>query len=187
VKNKLYIAYGSNLNFAQMGWRCPTARFIGSGIVDGYRLAFKGDVAAVATIEEADGCQTPVGVWEIKPADEQSLDVYEGYPRLYQKRDIEVSMASGGELTGMVYTIGPSLGYGIPARSYYNAIAAGYENCGLDAGYLHEAFTFSALKAEENRYGQLGFFDGCGSVNEETKAGPEEETLDDGPVFMLAY
>ena len=30
MKNKLYIAYGSNLNLPQMAGRCPTAKVVGA-------------------------------------------------------------------------------------------------------------------------------------------------------------
>jgi len=30
MKNKLYIAYGSNLNLTQMAKRCPTAKVLGA-------------------------------------------------------------------------------------------------------------------------------------------------------------
>ena len=33
---KLYVAYGSNLNKEQMRYRCPTAKFVGTGIIEGY-------------------------------------------------------------------------------------------------------------------------------------------------------
>lgn len=33
---KLYVAYGSNLNKEQMRYRCPAAKFVGTGIIEGY-------------------------------------------------------------------------------------------------------------------------------------------------------
>ena len=48
---KLYVAYGSNLNKEQMCYRCPTAKFVGTGIIEGYELQFKGALhGACATI-----------------------------------------------------------------------------------------------------------------------------------------
>ena len=76
MKNKLYVAYGSNLNLAQMARRCPTAKVVGIGKLKEYQLTFRG----VATIEPVSGAETPVGVWEITPKDEMALDRYEGYP-----------------------------------------------------------------------------------------------------------
>lgn len=43
----LYFAYGSNLDGAQMRRRCPSARLVGAAILDGYRLGFAGQSAAL--------------------------------------------------------------------------------------------------------------------------------------------
>ena len=51
-KNRLYIAYGSNLNLPQMAHRCPTAKVVGASEDKGYELLFRGGRhGAVATIE----------------------------------------------------------------------------------------------------------------------------------------
>ncbi len=39
---KYYLAYGSNLNTAQMALRCPEARLFGIGYLDNYELIFHG-------------------------------------------------------------------------------------------------------------------------------------------------
>lgn len=36
--SKIYVAYGSNLNKEQMAYRCPTARFLGTGVIEDYEL-----------------------------------------------------------------------------------------------------------------------------------------------------
>ena len=52
----MYIAYGSNLNKEQMARRCPTARYVGTGMVEGYELKFKGrPEGAYATIDPKKG------------------------------------------------------------------------------------------------------------------------------------
>lgn len=77
---KLYVAYGSNLNKEQMRYRCPTAKFVGTGIIEGYELQFKGALhSACATIAPKEGAAVPVGIWTIQRADEKRLDLYEGY------------------------------------------------------------------------------------------------------------
>lgn len=38
MSKRLYVAYGSNLNFKQMKHRCPTAKLYGIGTVYGYEL-----------------------------------------------------------------------------------------------------------------------------------------------------
>ena len=101
--NKLYLAYGSNLNLAQMANRCPTARVIGSSEMKGWRLLFKGSrTGAVATVEPDRGSFVPVLVWEITPADEAALDRYEGWPFLYRKEMVKVKI-NGKSVKAMVY------------------------------------------------------------------------------------
>ena len=64
---KLYVAYGSNLNREQMRYRCPTAKFVGTGIIEGYELQFKGALhGACATIAPKEGAAVPVGIWRSK-------------------------------------------------------------------------------------------------------------------------
>ena len=46
MEKRYYIAYGSNLNIPQMRMRCPGARIIGTSVIEGYRLLFKGHRAA---------------------------------------------------------------------------------------------------------------------------------------------
>ena len=87
-KEILYIAYGSNLNLAQMAGRCPTAEVVGKAVLRGWRLAFRG----VATIERRIGYTVPVLVWKLQPEDEQSLDRYEGWPNLYYKENLKVTL-----------------------------------------------------------------------------------------------
>ena len=48
-KERLYIAYGSNLNLEQMAHRCPTAQAVGTATLKNWRLMFY----SVATIERA--------------------------------------------------------------------------------------------------------------------------------------
>ena len=138
--NRLYVAYGSNLNIRQMAMRCPTAKLIGTGTVNDYELQFKGNPhGAYATIGVHEGSKVPVGVWKIGLFDEKSLDSYEGYPSHYYKKNIPVVMDSGEELTAMVYIMNQKMDFGIPTHRYYNAVYEGYENCGLDVKILNAA------------------------------------------------
>ena len=71
-KERLYIAYGSNLNLPQMARRCPDAEVAGTSQVRGYELLFRG----VATIEPRKEASVPVLLWKISPQDEKALDRY---------------------------------------------------------------------------------------------------------------
>lgn len=79
--NKLYMAYGSNLNLRQMALRCPTAKVVGTKMLDGYQMIFQ----QVATIVPKEGATVPVAIWQIDAECERALDRYEGFPTLYRK------------------------------------------------------------------------------------------------------
>ncbi len=100
---KLYIAYGSNLNLAQMAARCPSASIYAAGLLNNWELVYGGHKAnSHATIIRKQGSTVPVLVWEIQPADEYRLDIYEGYPYYYFKKNIMVTIA-GRKKKAMVY------------------------------------------------------------------------------------
>ena len=133
MKEKLYIAYGSNLDRRQMARRCPTAEVVCNGMLYGHELLFRGSqFGAVATVEPKPGACVPVLVWKIKPSDERALDLYEGYPHLYRKENLSVTM-DGGERDIMAYVMPGEREYGVPARSYYETIARGYADAGFCA------------------------------------------------------
>ena len=138
-KRRLYIAYGSNLNLEQMSRRCPTAKVAGTSMLTGWRLMFRGGKTnAVATIEPFDDSCVPVLVWELQPRDEKALDVYEGYPILYRKNTLRVTL-DGEEVDAMVYIMNGSGRYGQPNLFYFNAIYAGYMDAGFDINILYRA------------------------------------------------
>ena len=141
AKKRLYVAYGSNLNLQQMGWRCPMAKVVGIGKIENYQLLFNG----VATIVPEEKASVPVAVWEIQPRDEQSLDRYEGYPTLYRKEDIKVKMEDGEELTAMVYIMNRGEPH-MPSAGYFTTIRQGYKDVGLNETYLKQALEYTESK-----------------------------------------
>lgn len=148
--NKLYIAYGSNLNLAQMADRCPTARVICSSEMQGWQLLFRGSrTGAVATVEPKKGCRVPVLVWEITPADEAALDRYEGWPFLYRKETVRVKI-NGKTVKAMVYIMNEGRPPGQPSCYYYSVILEGYKEAGFDMDILRRAATES-VEMEEAR------------------------------------
>ena len=69
---------------------------------------------------------------------ERALDLYEGYPHLYRKENLSVTL-DGGERDIMAYVMTGEREYGVPARSYYETIARGYADAGFDISVLNEA------------------------------------------------
>lgn len=176
-KERLYMAYGSNMNLAQMKYRCPTARVLGTAEIDGYELLFRGGAGAVATIEPARGASVPVLLWSIRAADELSLDRYEGFPRLYTKKNLEVKLDSK-PVKAMVYTMVDGHAAGMPSQRYLNSIAEGYRSAGLDLEVLSAALGRTAevilMEAQEHA-SWLSEGLGQGEVDEEPDQEQEDE------------
>ena len=144
MSKRLYVAYGSNLNFEQMKYRCPTAKLYDTGIIEGYELQFKGEpTCAFATIAPKENASVPVAVWEIQPRDEMALDRYEGYPSHYFKQNVPVQLG-GEEVSAMVYIMNLKRQFGMPSPHYYQAVLEGYHDCGLDTDVLDQAVKDSA-------------------------------------------
>ena len=138
MKN-LYLAYGSNLNLKQMGYRCPDAVIRGSTILKDYQLYFRGNRhSGVATIEAKRGSLVPVLLWEITEACEQALDRYEGYPHLYRKEKLKVHLDTV-EVDVMAYIMNECYPYALPGMRYYTTILEGYHDCGFRKEVLNKA------------------------------------------------
>lgn len=159
---KLYVAYGSNMDEAQMEVRCPDAKLFGKGWLPGYRLAFRGSLTGYyATIEKGESTYggVPVLLWLISDADETRLDRYEGFPSFYRKETIEVervmerlpdtdaridAWTPHGIRHGLVYIMTAGSPYGTPSKRYMNPICRAYLKYGMDTGILTEGVNYSA-------------------------------------------
>ena len=126
MTGRRYIAYGSNLNRAQMALRCPDAKVVGTGEIKDYELLFRGN---------RNGESVPVLIWEISPRDEFNLDRYEGYPRLYGKEMLEVEL-DGKREKMMAYTMTEGYAMGVPSEHYLATIRTGYQEAGFDEDVL---------------------------------------------------
>ena len=143
MKKKMYIAYGSNMNLKQMAQRCPGSKYVSSTVIEDRRLVFAGrSQGAVATLEKAEGFETPAFVWKITPEDEAALDRYEGYPWFYEKEEFEVWL-NGDRVKAMAYVMVPGHIYGAPDEHYLNIIREGYNTVGFDKAVLDEAVRYS--------------------------------------------
>ncbi len=140
---KIYAAYGSNMNIQQMKMRCPKAKLLGTGTIEGYRLTFRGSGRGVANIEELSGRAVPIVLWEITSRCEESLDIYEGYPRLYVKKDVEIVNAKGEMIKAFVYVMAEEYtdSTALPSTNYLNSIWQGYMENKLDTDVLRTAMS----------------------------------------------
>ena len=149
---RYYLAYGSNLNIPQMRHRCPTAKIIGTAEIKDYELLFKGSkTGSYLTIEPKKGATVPVAVWEVKQGDEANLDIYEGAPRFYYKKDMQIKCRyrkSGKTRTisAFVYIMHEDRQLGVPSAYYVNTCLNGYDSFGFDSELIYKAIDKS-LKA----------------------------------------
>lgn len=143
MKEKLYVAYGSNINLDQMAFRCPNSEVVGTAMLQGYELQFK----RVATIEKNADAQTPVLIWKLPKEDERVLDRYEGFPSLYRKEQVSLEVDSQ-EQKAMVYIMNGNRPLAEPSMRYYECIQQGYIENGMDLSYLERALEQSQELAE---------------------------------------
>lgn len=125
MARKEYFAYGSNLNFEQMAYRCPEATAVGTAKLDGYELAFR---RGYLTILPKEGSTVEGLIWSVTEQDEAHLDGYEGYPKFYDKEVMTVTDMGGKPHEIMVYTMNePYRSQLLPVSSQY--IAAVIQGC----------------------------------------------------------
>lgn len=143
---KLYIAYGSNLNLAQMAVRCPSARVYAKGVLNNWELVYRGaERNSHATIKRKSGSTVPVLVWEIQPIDECRLDIYEGYPRYYFKKNIMVDI-KGRKKKAMVYIMDERQLPGRPSASYVETIRQGYTENDMDISIFEKSLEVNSIE-----------------------------------------
>ncbi len=143
---KLYIAYGSNLNLAQMAARCPSAKIYAKGILNNWELLYRGtEKNSHATIKRKVGSIVPVLVWEIQPKDEYRLDIYEGYPRYYFKKNIMVNIGEKKK-KAMVYIMDEKQLPGRPSARYIETIRQGYIDNEMDLSIFEKSLEVNSIE-----------------------------------------
>ena len=192
MEKRYYIAYGSNLNIPQMRMRCPGARIIGTSVIEGYRLLFKGSrTGSYLTIEPQEGASVPVAAWAVTEADEAALDRYEGFPTFYYKKEMELPLK--GIRTGkvrmrkvFVYIMHEDRPLGLPSEFYMETCRQGYRSFGFDEAFLEQAYADSGEEAQEFP-GGWGIGDACFMVTNRKKGFTGTYTVRgfDGRYFCL--
>lgn len=160
-KEKIYIAYGSNLNLPQMAQRCPSAKVLGTSEIKNYELLFRGSrTGSYATVEPCEGKSVPILLWSVKPQDEKALDRYEGYPVFYEKVDMPVEL-DGKTVDAFIYVITEGHQLGMPSQRYVSTIAEGYQSAGFDNAALEDAIEETeqrmAQEPQEEQQNLFGF------------------------------
>lgn len=133
----------------QMSLRCPGAILLGKSELLDYALCFKGNTGrAYATIEEKIGEKIPVVLWEINKDDEKSLDQYEDFPILYDKKNLRVIL-NERSVEAMVYIMDEDMTYQLPKLKYYKIIEKAYEKFGFNFEILEEAWRLAEAERKK--------------------------------------
>lgn len=135
----LYAAYGSNLDPARMGERCPHSPLRGTGWLTGWRLTFGGEDhgwdGALATIVQDPFEQVFVGVYDVTADDAAALDAYESADTgLFRRVKVRVSMMDE-EVVAWAYMLDAFEG-GLPSASSLGMLADAAEAADAPADYV---------------------------------------------------
>jgi len=122
--NKLYFAYGSNCANEEMQARCPNATAIGIAVIEDYQLK----TYMHSTVEPTKGKTTQGVVWLITDEDEFQLDLYEGYPRYYNKTTVNTEYGEA-----LMYIMADDHCYGEPSDSYSKRVLSAYKAWNIPA------------------------------------------------------
>ena len=137
----MYFAYGSNLSQAQMGVRCPLAKGLGVAVLESHRLSFtafsRGWDGGVADVVEAMGHKVWGFLYELTPEDLSALDVYEGYPHLYDRRLLHVvPEVNHAAVEAWVYFVVNKQGFVTPAAKYLAVLVECSKELGFPLEYV---------------------------------------------------
>lgn len=129
----LYAAYAGNLDARLMTRRAPHSPMRATGWLNGWRLTFGGEhmgwEGALATIVEDPLCQVFVALYEIAPADDESMDRWEGVGLdIYRRTRIRVHTLEGEE-QAWTYVLNGYEG-GLPSARYLGEVADAAESAG---------------------------------------------------------
>ena len=135
----MYAAYGTNLDPARMGERCPHSPLQTTGWLTGWRLTFGGEEhgwdGALATIVQDPLEQVFVAVYDVPQQDEALLDQWESADSgLYRKVKVRVTTLSG-EVVAWSYVLDAYEG-GLPSASYLGVLADAAEAADAPADYV---------------------------------------------------
>lgn len=149
-----YVAYGSNMNLEQMEYRCPHSKIIGTGILNNWKLVFNYHLDIV----KSQGDYVPVVIWDIDKKDWPYLDAYEGYPKYYIRKRVNVITDDGETIKAIVYVMTDERkGICPPYENYFDVCLQGYRDNGINTLPLYQALKYSIYnETYYNQYRKKG-------------------------------
>ena len=139
----LVFAYGSNLSLEQMRRRCPGARLVCAAALFGYAIEFVGYsrrwAGAVANVRPQRYAHVEGLVFALRADDLHALDLCEGHPYVYARRQMVLRSESGADIAAQVYVHGDPRQVHQPSREYLGRIARNYKRQGFAPEALYHA------------------------------------------------
>lgn len=132
-KGKLYFAYGSNMNIAQMKNRCPTAVSVAVGCVEGHKFLI--NEIGVASIDDSSEDQVLGVLWEISTEDENTLDRYEKVSSGMYTKESVTALVENKKITCLCY-MATNNDDGPPRPDYLEKVIAGANDFSLPADWI---------------------------------------------------
>jgi gamma-glutamylcyclotransferase len=130
-----YFAYASNLSRKQMAERCPDAKPKFIATLPNYKLIFTGWSrqwhGGVASIKPLKGEKVMGGVYEISERNLRFLDKHEGYPSIYNRREVFVFPEEGEAVKAVTYIKVEQSEETKPSPEYVATIQQGYRDWGI--------------------------------------------------------
>ena len=136
----LYAAYGSNMDAAQMKFRCPHSPAVGTGWIEGWRLTFGGEDRSAGRARSPPSSRTPPTrssscSTTSRPWTSGRLDEWDGADMgLYSKLQLRVQTLDG-EVLAWTYVLNDYEG-GLPSARYLGTMADAAEAAGAPDDYV---------------------------------------------------
>lgn len=130
----LYFGYASNMDETQMAARCPGAKLVDGAVLADHGFVITSKGYANAALSPGDAVFGLL--WDITPADEKSLDRYEGLRAgLYRKLEVGVTTTSGQTVRAMAYLASEKT-TGRPQPGYLEQVVAAARRHHLPEDYI---------------------------------------------------
>jgi gamma-glutamylcyclotransferase (GGCT)/AIG2-like uncharacterized protein YtfP len=126
------------MNFIQMKRWCPGSRFVKTVFLEGQRFVYDGYSVtwdgAVGNMVRGETERVWGALFEITEKDRMSLDAFEGYPRTYDRKNVEVKDTEGNVYRAMTY-VRAGRAVGKPHPDYEKVVLDGAKDSRLPEEY----------------------------------------------------
>ncbi len=133
----IYFAYGANLDITAMSLRCPGCRPLCTAILPDHKLVFR----SVADVELAEGQSVHGALYQINQTHLNNLDRFEGYPNLYTRKTVTVTLEDDSTLDAVIYQMTDRNSYSPPSKFYLDIILSGIRIWGILESYSNKVLT----------------------------------------------